>query len=278
MQGGTSVAESIAVVTGASRGIGRAVAVELARRGHRVLATMRNLNASQELVAAAGEKASLIEVAELDVTDPGDFAFPDSTAVLINNAGGTENDLPFEVTPIDEWRRIFELNLFGTVELTRRVIPVLRKRGGGVICNFSSAAILQPSPWYSAYCAAKAAVSSLNDSLRLELTPFGIRVLEIVPALVETDALHDSPVFRAPAASRVAGYETMASANASGFADMRDLVTSPDEAASTIVDSIFDLGGPMRRGCDPVANAALRRWRRSSDEDQYERFSSGNLQ
>jgi NAD(P)-dependent dehydrogenase (short-subunit alcohol dehydrogenase family) len=274
---GATPDDPIAVVTGASRGIGRAVALELARREHRVLATMRDVSASSGLLDAAGVAASHIEVAELDVTAPGDFEFPPSTAVLVNNAGGMEHDLPFEATPLDEWRRVFELNVFATVELTRRVVPVMRARGGGVLCNFVTAAILQPAPWVSAYRSAKAAVSALDDSLRLELAPFGIRVVEIVPAMVETDAIHQSAVYRPPDAADVEGYEEMAMANASGFAELRHLVTPAEAAAATIVDAIFDAGGPMRHGCDPVAVSALKRWRRSSDEELYQRFAGGSL-
>jgi NAD(P)-dependent dehydrogenase (short-subunit alcohol dehydrogenase family) len=261
-------ADSVAVVTGASRGIGRAVAIELANRGQHVLATMRDPAASTKLLEEAGPAADLIEVASLDVTDPGDFAFPAATAVLVNNAGGMEADLPFEATPLDQWRRTFELNVFAAVELTRRVVPVMRSRGGGVICNFSTAATLQPTPWVSAYRAAKAAVSALDDTLRIELEPFGIRVIEIIPAVVQTDAYYESAAARPPEASRFEAYAEMAKRTSSGFEHIR--TTSADAAAVAIVDSILDPEGPMRRGCDPVARAALKYWRNSSDEELYE--------
>ena len=107
--------EPVAVVTGASRGIGRAVAIALANRGHHVLATMRDTSAAEELLAAAGPAAAgLIEVARLDVGNIGSFAFPASTAVLVNTAGGMESDLPFEATPVDQWRRTFELSVLGS--------------------------------------------------------------------------------------------------------------------------------------------------------------------
>jgi NAD(P)-dependent dehydrogenase (short-subunit alcohol dehydrogenase family) len=261
-------ADSVAVVTGASRGIGRAVAIELANRGEHVLATMRDAAASAKLLEAAGPAADLIEVATLDVTNPGDFAFPAATAVLVNNAGGMESDLPFEATPLDQWRRTFELNVFAAVELTRRVVPVMRARGGGVICNFSTAATLQPTPWVSAYRAAKAAVSALDDTLRIELEPFGIRIIEIIPAIVQTDAYFESAAARPPEASRFEQYAEMAKRTSSGFEQIR--TTSADVAAVAIVDSILDPEGPMRRGCDPVARAALKHWRNSSDEELYE--------
>lgn len=270
------MSEPVAVVTGASRGIGRAVAVELASRGHRVLATMRDPGASEALLAAAGPDAERIEVAALDVTRPGDFAFPGTTAILVNNAGGMERDLPFEATPLDEWQRIFELNVFSTVELTRRVIPIMRARGGGVICNFSTAATLQPTPWVSAYRAAKAAVSALDDSLRVELSPFGIRIVEIIPAMVATDALQQTVVFRTPDAAQVEGYADMAHVTAAGFDDLRHLAASPADAAAVIIDAILDSDGPMRYGCDKLAQIALKRWRQSSDEQQYQAFTSGD--
>lgn len=272
----TNSTEPVAVVTGTSRGIGRAIAIELADRGHRVLATMRDLAASEALLAAAGSAAKRIDVAALDVTRPREFAFPDTTAILVNNAGGMEHDLPFEVTPLDEWRRIFELNLFSTVELTRRVIPTMRARGGGVICNFSTAATLQPTPWVSAYRATKAAVSALDDSLRIELSPFGIRIVEIVPAMVDTDALQQTAVFRPPDAAQFEGYANMARVTAAGYDDIRQLVASPADAAVAIVDAIFDGDGPMRYGCDTVAHKALKRWRQSSDEELYQAFASGS--
>jgi short-subunit dehydrogenase len=268
--------EPIAVVTGASRGIGTAVAVELANRGHRVLATMRDLAASEAMLAAAGPAAERIDVAALDVTRPGEFTFPEATAILVNNAGGMERDLPFEATSLEEWRRVFELNVFSTVELTRRVIPTMRARGGGVICNFSTAATLQPTPWVSAYRAAKAAVSAIDDSLRIELSTFGIRIVEIIPAMVATDALQHTPVFRAPDAVQVDGYADMAQVTAAGYDGIRHLAASPADAAAVIVDAIFDSDGPMRHGCDTLAQKALKRWRRSSDEDLYHAFASGS--
>lgn len=263
------------MVTGASRGIGRAVTIELANRGHHVLATMRDVAASDSLLDAAGPRADLIDVAALDVTNAGDFTFPETTAVLVNNAGGMESDLPFEQTPLDQWRRTFELNVFAAVELTRRVVPVMRARGGGVICNFSTAATLQPTPWVSAYRAAKAAVSALDDSLRIELAPFGIRIVEIVPAIVDTDALYECAVIRPPDAAQFDEYADMANSTTAGFEQVRHLATPPAVAASAIVDAIFDTDGPMRRGCDPLGRAALKQWRNSSDEDLYQSAVSG---
>lgn len=268
--------DAVAVVTGASRGIGRSIAVELATRGHRVLATMRDIRAADDLLSDAGGAADMIEIAQLDVCEPGSFALPDETAILVNNAGGMETDRPFEHTTAAEWRRVFDLNLFSAVDLSRQAIPLMRARGNGVICNFSTAATLQPTPWVSAYRAAKAAVSAFNESLRIELSPFGIRIVEIIPAMVDTDALRETAVFRAADAAQYDEYAAMAAATSVGFDHVRHLVATPAAAARMIVDAIFDDRGPMRYGCDRVAQRALDRWRRSSDEELYAAFASGS--
>ena len=170
-------AEGIAVVTGASRGIGRAVAVELARRGFEVLATMRDAAAGAQLADEAGTSGSRVRVAALDVTRPETIRLPDGLRVLVNNAGAEREHLPVEETPLEDWRDVFETNVFGLVEVTRRAIPLLRAAGGGVICNLGSSSILAPVPFYAAYRASKAAVSALSMTLRAELAPQHIRVV-----------------------------------------------------------------------------------------------------
>src|SRR2546422_10650781 len=132
----------IAVVTGASRGIGRAVALELARRGFEVVATMRDPAAGADLP---------MRVARLDVTDPGTMDLPDGLRVLVNNAGVEIDHLPFEATPLALWREMFEANVFGLVEVTRRAVPIMRAGGGGVICNVTSSSLFAPVPFFAPY-------------------------------------------------------------------------------------------------------------------------------
>jgi NAD(P)-dependent dehydrogenase (short-subunit alcohol dehydrogenase family) len=116
--------EGIAVVTGASRGIGCAVAFELAARGFDTVATMRNPDDGAEL-ASAGAR-----VARLDVTDPSTMDLPEGLRVLVNNAGVESENLPLEVMPADMWRRLFATNVFGLVEVTKRAVPLMRAAGG----------------------------------------------------------------------------------------------------------------------------------------------------
>src|SRR4249920_2202033 len=125
-----------AVVTGARRGIGRAVAIELAQRGYDVVATMRDVRAGADLAG--------MRVERLDVTDPGSIALPDDLRVLVNNAGVEEDNLPLEVMPAEVWRKLFEPSVFGLVEVAKPAVPIMRAGGGGVICNVTSSSTLAP--------------------------------------------------------------------------------------------------------------------------------------
>jgi len=254
-----------ALVTGASRGIGRAVALELARRGFDAIATMRDPAVGADMEAAA---AGRLQVRRLDVTDPTTFDLPSDLRVLVNNAGVDTEYLPIEHAAIDDWRRMFETNVFGTVALTSAAIPTLRDNQPAVICTITSSSIIAAVPFYSAYRASKAAASAFGDSLRVEVAPFGIRVVEILPGPVDTD------MFRLSTGEQVAGRfpEYRALSDIAGelrreYADPR--VVAPAAAATEIVDAILDSSGPMRYGCDPVSHELMDLWRQSDDETVF---------
>ncbi|HXB38539.1 MAG TPA: SDR family NAD(P)-dependent oxidoreductase [Acidimicrobiales bacterium] len=254
-----------ALVTGASRGIGRAVALELARRGFDTVATMRDPAAGSGM---AEQAAGRLEVRRLDVTDPATFELPDDLRVLVNNAGVDTDFLPVEHAEIGDWRRMFETNVFGTVALTSAAIPTLRDNRPSVVCTITSSSIIAAVPFYSAYRASKAALSAFCDSLRVEVAPFGIRVVEIMPGPVDTD------MFRLSAgdmdAARFPEYRALADIAGElrrAHADPR--VVEPAAAASAIVDAIVDSSGPMRYGCDPVSDELIDLWRQSDDETVF---------
>jgi NAD(P)-dependent dehydrogenase (short-subunit alcohol dehydrogenase family) len=254
-----------ALVTGASRGIGRAVALELARRGFDTIATMRDPAAGSGM---AEQAAGRLQVRRLDVTDPATFELPDDLRVLVNNAGVDSDYLPVEHAEIGDWRRMFETNVFGTVALTSAAIPTLRNNRPSVACMITSSSIIAAVPFYSAYRASKAAVSAFCDSLRVEVAPFGIRVVEIMPGPVDTD------MFRLSAgdmdAARFPEYRALADIAGElrrAHADPR--VVEPAAAASAIVDAIVDPSGPMRYGCDPVSDELIDLWRQSDDETVF---------
>src|SRR5262249_37584165 len=154
-----------------SRGIGRAVALELARRGFDVIATMRRPDDGKGLADDAAGASGTIEVQQLDVTAHHDIRLPDQLRVLVNNAAVEKPHPPFEPTPMSLWREMYETNVFGLIEVTRRAIPALRAAGGGVLCNVTSSSILAPVPFFGPYRSSKAAVSAFGESLRAELGP-----------------------------------------------------------------------------------------------------------
>jgi NAD(P)-dependent dehydrogenase (short-subunit alcohol dehydrogenase family) len=257
--------DGIAVVTGASRGIGRAVALELATRGFDVVATMRDPAAGAGLEEEAGEAGARLRVEKLDVTRPETIDLPDGLRVLVNNAGVERENLPVEETPLDLWRNMFETNVFGLVEVTRRAIPKLRDAGGGVICNMGSSSILAPVPFYAAYRASKAAVSALSMTLRAELAPQRIRVVEIMPGPVDSDMLRHSQ----ETAIRPSGepYQSAAAHMNSNKSMVATMIQPTADAARLIVDAILDDDGPMRYGCDPMSAGMIEAWRQTSDEE-----------
>lgn len=258
-------ATGVALVTGASRGIGRALALELAARGFDVVATMRDPGAGATLPEAAAALGGRLRVSRLDVTDHDTIEIPPGLRVLVNNAGVEAPHPPFEDTPLELWRAMFETNVFGLIEVTRRAIPILRAAGQGVICNVTSSSLFAPVPFYAPYRASKAAVSALGESLRTELAPFGIRVLEIMPGPVDTDMLAGSD--RPAEAIEVPAYAPMARRMYEGRKErIAGLVTPPADAARAIADAILDDRAPLRMGCDPLGIAMLDAWRRSSDE------------
>ena len=177
-----------ALVTGASSGIGAAIAERLLRDGYRVFAGARRTERMRQLAADGAV------VLPLDVTDDASMvAAVDAVAsqsggvdVLVNNAGyGSYGSL--EEVPISEGRRQFEVNVFGLARLTQLVLPAMRERRSGAIVNISSMGGKIYEPFGSWYHATKFAVEGMSDSLRMELDPYGIRVIVIEPGGIRSD-------------------------------------------------------------------------------------------
>jgi NAD(P)-dependent dehydrogenase (short-subunit alcohol dehydrogenase family) len=255
--------EGVAVVTGASRGLGRAVALELALAGFDVMATMRRPERGSELPAelaamAAGTAAGSITAAPLDVDDPASIELPAGLRVLVNNAAIERSYLPLEAVPMAEWREVFETNVFGLIEVTRRAVPLLRANGGGVICNVTSSSLVVSAPFYAVYRASKAAVEALGESLRAEVGAFGIRVVEIMPGPVATEMLANSA--RVPEAAGVEGYEELAHAWHQGRLSVEDQVTSVRDAACAVVAGIVSDDNALRWPCDDLGGQLIAAW------------------
>ena len=185
----------MALVTGASSGIGRATALLLARSGYRVFATVRS--EAREASLRADAAGLPIEILRLDLVDEAGatrivrevLGRAGRIDVLVNNAGyaklGAVEDLPRE-----DLRHQFEVNVFGALQLCREVIPSMRAQGSGRIVNVSSLAGKVSVPFMGAYCASKFALEALSDALRAEVKPAGIRVALVEPGPVATNFNH----------------------------------------------------------------------------------------
>jgi NAD(P)-dependent dehydrogenase (short-subunit alcohol dehydrogenase family) len=184
--------KKIAVITGTSSGFGLLSAVEMARQNFQVVATMRDLGrrASLDKAAVAAGVDVGIDVRRLDVTEfaslPGFVEGVLRDHVLVNNAGfavaGFVEDLKLE-----EIRLQFETNFFGTVALTKAVLPAMRAQRAGHIIMVSSVSGLHGSPIVSSYSASKHALEGWSESLRLEVGSLGIKVALVEPGSYETD-------------------------------------------------------------------------------------------
>jgi len=177
----------VAVVTGASSGIGAATAIALAGRGFRVVVGARRLDRLREVAARCGGTA-----VRLDVTDPASVEelvaeLPAPIHLLVNNAGGALGLDPIEEARDERWRTMYETNVLGTVRLTRALLPSLVDSGDGHLINVGSTAGFETYRGGGGYTAAKHALSALTDTLRLELLGRPVRVTEIAPGLVETE-------------------------------------------------------------------------------------------
>jgi NAD(P)-dependent dehydrogenase (short-subunit alcohol dehydrogenase family) len=180
------------VITGTSRGIGLATAVELARAGHTVVATMRNPAGSSELSEQAAKERLPIRIETMDVDSDESVkqAFERILAkgpvdVLVNNAG-IERTGAIEETPLVDFRTCMETNYFGAIRCIQAVMRPMRERGSGAIINVTSVAgKISLSPM-GPYSASKFALEALSEVLAQELRAFGVRVAIVEPGIIET--------------------------------------------------------------------------------------------
>lgn len=198
----STTSKNVAVVTGASSGIGRAAVREFLAKGWHVVATMRSPDRETEFAGVTD-----ITLARLDVTDAASInalvakleAELGRVDVLVNNAGyGLMG--AFEETAPEQIERQFQTNVFGLMNVTRGVLPLMRRQGRGRIVNISSIGGRIGIPLYSSYHATKFAVEGFTESLNFELNPFGIDAVLIEPGAIATDFLGRSGDFVTPVA------------------------------------------------------------------------------
>lgn len=184
----------VALITGCSSGIGYETALMLARNGFLTFATMRNTKKSDSLEEIIKKERLDLNIRELDVNDDTSIentincikSEANRIDVLINNAGYGLVGF-FEDLTLDEIRNQFETNFFGVLNITKKIIPIMRLQKSGTIINVSSGAGQVGFPGISAYVSTKFAIEGFSESLMYELFPYGIKVVIIEPGVIKTN-------------------------------------------------------------------------------------------
>ncbi|MDT3376905.1 oxidoreductase [Labrys neptuniae] len=246
------------LITGCSSGFGQRLALAAAQRGDRVVATARNVKTIEEMAEPFGGRMITLP---LDVTDAAAAKAAVAKAVetfggfnvLVNNAGYGLFGAIEEGTP-EEYRPMFEVNVFGLIETTRAALPVLR-RSGGTLVNMSSGAGIAGSGGGGYYNAAKFAVEGISEALAGELEPFGIRVLIVEPGPFRTDFLGRSITMAANempeyAATSRKHYRETNDGNQAG---------DPDKAIAVILQAVDADDAPLHLPLGPIAHAIAER-------------------
>ena len=249
------------LITGCSKGLGRATAIELARRGHEVVATARKPETLADLPVAARLALDVMVDASVRraVRDAG------HVDVLVNNAAEIAL-APIESFPLQEVRHLYEINFFGALRMIQAVVPAMRERRAGTVVNISSVAGRVARPLNGIYSSTKWALEAISESLRVELGHFGVRVVLVEPGMIGTGALdaprsfyrQDDPYLPLAAAMALPPREKMTPTEAIAGA-VADAVESPDRRFRWPAGSDAEAILAMRAKLDDAAlDAALR--------------------
>ncbi|MGA7172346.1 MAG: SDR family oxidoreductase [Candidatus Dormiibacterota bacterium] len=185
-EGAAARARPLAVVTGASAGIGGAIARRLAAEGFRLLLGARREKPIKRLATELGARGMVLDVSD-EESVAAFCAEAGDAQVLINNAGGARGADPVAQADSGQWRWMWEVNVLGLMQMTRALLPALERSGRGHIVNISSTAGLEVYEGGSGYTGAKHAVHAISQTLRLELSGRPIRITEVSPGMVQTE-------------------------------------------------------------------------------------------
>jgi NADP-dependent 3-hydroxy acid dehydrogenase YdfG len=184
--------KKIAVVTGASSGIGAATARRLAAEGFHVVAAARRVDRLEALIKEITTVGGSADAVACDITSDDAVAAlaaaaGDAITLLVNNAGGARGMDPVESGAVDDWQWMYEVNVLGTLRVTKALLPALEASGAGTIVTVGSTAAFTVYEGGAGYTAAKHAQNALVGTLRLELAGRPVRVIEIDPGMVRTE-------------------------------------------------------------------------------------------
>ena len=271
--------QKIAVVTGSSSGIGLETAVHLAKNGFKTYATMRNTGKSDILKQRLQSENLPIEIIQLDVTDDSSVKNAITSIiekegqidVLVNNAGygliGAVEDLSSE-----EVKNQFDTNVFGVFRAIREVLPIMRKQKSGRIITISSIAGFMGMPIFSAYVSSKFAVEGLTESLRHEVSQFGIHACVIEPGVIKTPILESAPV--AKKSSETPAYSELTQATEVAMDTMMKNSSSPPIVVAEIVLQAATSENPETRYTAGEDAKMIQQARKTSSDKEFEELIS----
>jgi NAD(P)-dependent dehydrogenase (short-subunit alcohol dehydrogenase family) len=261
---------SVAVVTGANSGIGRATAIHFAAQGYRAIGTVRDRQRATKLGTMAAERGVEVELVELDVADDESvrrgfaeiLGLTGRIDVLVNNAGVAGNGVVEETTPSD-YLDVMNVNLCGAVRCTQAVLPSMRERGSGAIVNITSVAGRVAALAQSPYVASKWALEGISEGLAQELAPFGIRVVIVEPGMTKSAIFAKSVDFPHATGAYDAPYQRMFQMYATGI----PVATDPFEVADVVHHAVTTDQPRLRYVTSWGADELIRGRERMTDAD-----------
>lgn len=241
------------LITGASRGIGRAIAVELASRGHRVIATARRPEDLADLPVDRRLRLDVTDQASVDqaLRDAGEVD------VLVSNAGATVR-APMESVPLAEVEALFQLNTFGALRVVQGVLPAMRERGAGRLVFISSIQGRLVLPIIGPYGASKWALEAIAETLAVEAGHFGVKVSIVQPGAVSSGGAERAKSFLAENDPYLPLVEQLPS--------LRGDSVTPEEVAAAVADTIEQPDPPLRVPVGTPARTVLEA-RKAAPED-----------
>jgi len=266
-----------ALVTGASSGMGRETAIKLAENGFNVIAAARRMNRLKELA----DQVQGIVPEQVDFADPKDVErfcgylseLEAPLSVLVNNAGYSIRGAIEDVS-LESMKRLFEVNLFSLVRVTQACLPNMRSQRQGTIVNLSSIVGKFPFPMSSVYAASKYAVEAISDALRVELRPFGIRVVAIRPGPIATEFNDVANELTGDLMARTdPDYKPVYQAAGAGMGKLFGGVTvpGPELIANIILDAVLSDSPKAAYSAGPFTEEFLGK-RATLDDDAFNSF------
>lgn len=272
--GGVSMAT--ALITGTSTGIGRATAIQMARKGYDVFATMRDPVRSTELGEVAASEGLPIKILPLDVDSDESvdgavreiLSLAGRIDVLVNNAGVGLTG-PIEEMPLSEIRQVMETNFFGALRCVKAVLPSMRENGSGCIINVTSVAGRIASAAQGAYSSSKWALEAASEILAQEIAQFGIRVFIVEPGIVQT------PIFGKMGTPKKGTRYSHTHRLHALFSKSNEDPVSPSVVAEKIESLAGNGHDKLRHPVGPDAEPFLA-WRRSMSDEEWVAFGAAD--